>query len=295
MPGNHFFDGKDYYADSAFLNATKGVLPGFSLDHMGFGEFYLKKGDERIDFDRMRGKDFPGQSGRSHKVYDNQKGKLVKKLMKAMEQKGKSKLQTEAAEYEGAELSELQKLAGIRPKYQELLRETESPAMAANSGRRRAGQITEGGKFVVKRRSPDGRGIIGRYATMEKALKSANKWGGNMEWTSPLRAVTMYGDVVTIVPPKGYGEDVQHSKVSQLAETLKLAGIGPKYHEHLMLEKKFQVGDIVRRTTKASRSMGIVTKKEGKVTGYSGKWAMVQWQDMEASIPQAEAGLKKLR
>ena len=85
----HYFDGKDYYADTAFLNKVEGALPGFSLRHMGFGEFVGEdgKGGE-VDFDRMRGKDFPGQSGRSHKVYDNQKGKLVKKLMHAMEQKG---------------------------------------------------------------------------------------------------------------------------------------------------------------------------------------------------------------
>ena len=137
-----------------------------------------------------------------------------------MEQKGKSKLQTEAEEYKGAELTELQKLAGIRPKYRELIREAESTAKAANTGRPQSGQI---------------------------------------------------------------------------AEALKLAGITPKYHEHLMLEKRFQIGDIVQRTTKAMRSMGIHTSKEGKVVGYSGKWAMIQWQDDDEPIPQAEVGLRKLR
>ena len=114
----HYFDGKHYYADSNFLNKSKGVLPGFSLEHMGFGEFYLKNGDERIDFDRMRGKDFPGKSGRSHQVTDNAKGKLVKKLIKAMEQKGKSELVKEGMEYSGAIL-DARKLAGISPKYHE--------------------------------------------------------------------------------------------------------------------------------------------------------------------------------
>lgn len=216
----HYFDGKHYYADTAFLNKVEGALPGSTLSHLGFGEFVLKdgKGGE-VEFDRMRGKDFPGQSGRSHKVYDNQKGKLVQKLMNVMEKKGKSKLQTEAEEYKGAELSELQKLAGIRPKYRELIREAESPAKAVNGDRPQA----------------------------------------------------------------------DHS------EMLKLAGISPKYHEHLIVEKRFQVGDIVHRTTKAMRSMGIHTAKEGKVVGYSGKWPLIQWQDDDEPMPQAEAGLKKIR
>lgn len=91
--GHHFFDGKDYHADTAFLNAIKAVnWPGGSLEHMGFGEFYFKTQDGDIQFDRTRGKDFPGKSGRSHKVYDDKGGKLVKKLIGLMEKKGQSEL-----------------------------------------------------------------------------------------------------------------------------------------------------------------------------------------------------------
>jgi len=97
--GHHMKSGKDYYADSNFLNAIRDTMPGFSLQHMGFGEFYLEgPGDERIDFDRMRGKDFEGQVGRSHKIYDNKGGKLVKQLIKAMEKKKLSALVTEDEE-----------------------------------------------------------------------------------------------------------------------------------------------------------------------------------------------------
>lgn len=56
------------YADTAFLNSV-GRVRGVTLQHMGFGEFYADTPKGRVDFDRMRGKDFPGQSGRSHKVY----------------------------------------------------------------------------------------------------------------------------------------------------------------------------------------------------------------------------------
>ena len=44
-------------------------IPGTEMKHMGFGEFYAETPKGRVDFDRMRGKDFPGQSGRSHKLY----------------------------------------------------------------------------------------------------------------------------------------------------------------------------------------------------------------------------------
>lgn len=86
----HFFDGKNYYADTKFMNSLSGVMPKMSLEHMGFGEFLLKGPQGEIEFDRMRGKDFPGQSGRSHKLYDNKNGKLVEELIKRMEKAKKS-------------------------------------------------------------------------------------------------------------------------------------------------------------------------------------------------------------
>ncbi len=186
----HYKHGKDYYVDTAFLNAlnkVKGLKGG--LQHMGFGEFVWKGPDGEVDFDRMRGKDFPGQSGRSHKVYDNKGGKLVKAMIKAMENQGLS----------------------------ELVEEDEV-------------------------------------------------------WTNPL-----------------------------LTEVRKLAGITPKYHSHLiddvreLQEKKFKVGDIVRRTKQATRSMGLITTKEGLVKGYQGRFVLIQWQDDKDSdkpMAQAEAGLE---
>ena len=90
--GHHHFDGKDYYADTAFLNSLSGVLPGMEMKHLGFGEFSYQGDEGKVEFDRVRGKDFPGMSGRSHKLYDNKNGKLVAKLIKAMEKKNKSEL-----------------------------------------------------------------------------------------------------------------------------------------------------------------------------------------------------------
>ena len=66
------------YVDSAFINAIQHKVPGATLQHMGFGEFYLNTPKGRVDFDRMRGVDFEGQSGRSHLLYgDDEAIKLV--------------------------------------------------------------------------------------------------------------------------------------------------------------------------------------------------------------------------
>lgn len=68
------------YADTGFLNAVR--IPGVTMEHMGFGEFYADTPKGRVDFDRMRGKDFPEASGRSHKVYGPGAGWLVDQMEK---------------------------------------------------------------------------------------------------------------------------------------------------------------------------------------------------------------------
>ena len=79
-----------FYADTAFLNSMRGI-PGVSLEHAGFGEFYAETPHGRVEFDRMRGKDFPGQSGRSHKVYDRNGGyKATGWLIEQVESRGQS-------------------------------------------------------------------------------------------------------------------------------------------------------------------------------------------------------------
>lgn len=80
-----------FYVDTAFLNSLGGI-PGVSLEHMGFGEFYAKTPMGTVDFDRMRGKDFLGQSGRSHKAYDREGygTKATEWLIDQVESKGKS-------------------------------------------------------------------------------------------------------------------------------------------------------------------------------------------------------------
>lgn len=88
--GAHHFDGSKWYVDTAFINAVQHVYPGGHLRHMGFGEFVLDTPDGRLDFDRMRGKNFPGQSGRSHQIYDDAKGKVVEKAIMLMEKAKKS-------------------------------------------------------------------------------------------------------------------------------------------------------------------------------------------------------------
>lgn len=82
-------DGK-IYVDTAFLNATNRVSE-LEVRHMGFGEFSLNSPWGEIEVDRMRGKDFPGKSGRSHQFYDTKGGtKGAKRVIALMEKKGLS-------------------------------------------------------------------------------------------------------------------------------------------------------------------------------------------------------------
>lgn len=84
----HHQEGGKWYVDTAFMNASNGYPDG-NLRHLGMGEFSMKVPEGDIEFDRMRGKDFEGQSGRSHQLYGPQKA--VDKLIKWMEQKNKSR------------------------------------------------------------------------------------------------------------------------------------------------------------------------------------------------------------
>lgn len=80
-----------FYVDTAFLNSLGGI-PGVYLEHMGFGEFYATTPHGTVDFDQMRGKPFPGQSGRSHQAYDREGygTKATQWLIDQVESKGKS-------------------------------------------------------------------------------------------------------------------------------------------------------------------------------------------------------------
>lgn len=82
------------YVDTAFINATR-HLPGTEVKHMGMGEFTLVTPDGEVEFDRMRGKPFEGQEGRSHLMYDSNDGPsgknpITAKVIAAMEHAKKS-------------------------------------------------------------------------------------------------------------------------------------------------------------------------------------------------------------
>jgi hypothetical protein len=89
--GHHYKYGKKWYGDTGFVQFSQGALPNSELKHMGFGEFYLETPDGNVQFARG-GKEFTGQVGRSHEIYDDANGKIVAKLIKAMEKKKKSEL-----------------------------------------------------------------------------------------------------------------------------------------------------------------------------------------------------------
>ena len=88
MDGNHYVGPNNkVYVDSNFLNLV-GKVPGVSLEHMGFGEFYADTPKGRVDFDRMRGVPFEGQVGRSHQMYGE--GGAEKWLLAEMAKRGLS-------------------------------------------------------------------------------------------------------------------------------------------------------------------------------------------------------------
>ncbi|HEY5553164.1 MAG TPA: zeta toxin family protein, partial [Opitutaceae bacterium] len=76
-----FSEGHRHYGDTHLVSASQKHMPDMVLNHMGFGEFSLEGPRGRIDFNRMAGKDFPGQSGRSHLLEDDKGGVLVKELL----------------------------------------------------------------------------------------------------------------------------------------------------------------------------------------------------------------------
>ena len=126
---HHELNGK-MYADTAFLNALHGI-PGVSVEHMGFGEFYVDTPKGRVEFDRMRGKDFPGVSGRSHSVYDDEHGSgATAWLIEEVERRGKS---TRVARDEDLR-AEVIRLAASRPEFRDrLLPLLATPKVASTS------------------------------------------------------------------------------------------------------------------------------------------------------------------
>lgn len=76
-----FSEGDRHYGDTQLVQASQRHMPDMTLHHMGFGEFSLVGSRGTIEFNRMAGKDFPGQSGRSHLLTDDKGGALVKELL----------------------------------------------------------------------------------------------------------------------------------------------------------------------------------------------------------------------
>ena len=105
LTAGHHEEGGEIYADTAFLNAMHGV-PGAEVRHLGFGEFEISTPKGSVEVDRMRGKDFEGQSGRSHKLYDSQRGSgALKWLMKEVEKRGVSQKMSSSEEIAPIEAS----------------------------------------------------------------------------------------------------------------------------------------------------------------------------------------------
>jgi len=65
----HEHEGK-LYVDTAFLNAIQAKMPGSTMHHLGYGDFYLETPKGKVQFDRKDGQiTFEGCEGRPHLVY----------------------------------------------------------------------------------------------------------------------------------------------------------------------------------------------------------------------------------
>jgi hypothetical protein len=60
--------GDRVYGDTQLIRIAQ-RMPGYKLKDLGMGEFSVVTPQGDIEFDRMRGVDFPGQEGRSHLLY----------------------------------------------------------------------------------------------------------------------------------------------------------------------------------------------------------------------------------
>ena len=87
---HHHKSGGNWYVDSNFVQFVSRVYPQSRLEHMGFGEFYLDTPDGRLEFNRISGKKFDGQIGRSYLLEDNANGKVIKRAINLMERSGES-------------------------------------------------------------------------------------------------------------------------------------------------------------------------------------------------------------
>ncbi len=87
--GHHMVEDGAVYVDTAFLNRLKQV--NLSLEHSGFGDFYLPDfGEGRVDF-RRQYVDWPKEFvGRTHLVRDASGGKRIKQIIRQMEKAGAS-------------------------------------------------------------------------------------------------------------------------------------------------------------------------------------------------------------
>jgi|ETNvirnome_2_300_1030623.scaffolds.fasta_scaffold03764_2 hypothetical protein len=81
--GHYTIKGGKTYVDSNFINKSSGILPNSELKHMGFGEFYIDTPNGSVQFARQNNK-IDGFVGRTHKIYDDKGGKLVKQLIAGM-------------------------------------------------------------------------------------------------------------------------------------------------------------------------------------------------------------------
>lgn len=186
--GHHFFDGKSYFVDTAFMNAMHNLMPGQEMKHMGFGEFEWVGPEGKVDFDRMRGKDFPGQSGRSHKLYDDKDGKLVKKLIAAMEKKGKSELVKESLD-EGYVESYRVTVRGDKSKIAKVMSDAKIPfAFVKEAGGNTVGDVSREHVNKLRKLLADNPSLEGRFARNsssesldEAGDKSFSGWAINLK------------------------------------------------------------------------------------------------------------------
>jgi len=124
----------------------------------------------------------------------------------------------------------------------------------------------------------------------ELVLMSQGKLVARTEPSGDMWRITHFGEACA---SHGYGKGKKSKKRGR--KKPQMDGLNEAQGSLTEAKQKFKKGDIVRRTGKAMKSMGLVSGPiNGKVVGYSGRFPLIVWSDDPDGEPmaQAEAGLQ---
>lgn len=201
-----------YYGDTSIIQGAQKALPGWTVEHMGFGEFYLSGPDGgRIDFHRRDGAGIiQNPSGREHMVTDNAGGKHVRKLVS-----GYRKLERAEAKLQGPH-------PGLAKDKADLER------MINAAGTLAAGNKVEGEPHLTHE------GALANIEGLKAAIAEKEAWAKQPKSDIPWHAMAVGKksmDAIDAIEPLAKGEDVTQQLIGKY-------GKGKKKVEHPVSEKQ---------------------------------------------------------